>query len=60
MEFEPGIGMDRLKLVPIARSSADQRAGRAGRTQPGVCIRLWDEPGHRARSAQTVPEMRLE
>jgi ATP-dependent helicase HrpB len=58
MEFEPSIGMDRLRLVPIARASADQRAGRAGRTQPGVCIRLWDEPSHRGRPEQTVPEIR--
>ncbi len=58
MEFEPAVGMDRLKLVPISRASADQRAGRAGRTAPGVCIRLWDEPGHRSRPEQTVPEIR--
>src|SRR5437763_4778004 len=58
MEFEPSVGMDRLRLVPISRASADQRAGRAGRTRPGVCVRLWDEPGHRARPEQTVPEIR--
>lgn len=58
MEFEPSVGMDRLRLVPIARASADQRAGRAGRTAPGVCVRLWDEPGHRARPEQTSPEIR--
>ncbi|MCE9566077.1 MAG: ATP-dependent helicase HrpB [Planctomycetes bacterium] len=58
MEFEPGIGMDRLKLGPISRASADQRAGRAGRTQPGVCVRLWDEPSHRGRPEQTIPEIR--
>ena len=58
MEFEPSVGMDRLRLVPISRASADQRAGRAGRTQPGICIRLWDEPGHRSRSEQTEPEIR--
>jgi ATP-dependent helicase HrpB len=58
MEFEPAVGMDRLKLVPISRASADQRAGRAGRTQPGVCVRLWDEPGHRARPEQALPEIR--
>jgi ATP-dependent helicase HrpB len=58
MEFEPSVGMDRLRLVPISRASADQRAGRAGRTQPGVCVRLWDEPSHRARPEQTVPEIR--
>lgn len=58
MEFEPSVGMDRLLLVPISRASADQRAGRAGRTQPGVCIRLWDEPSHRGRPEQTVPEIK--
>ncbi len=57
LEFEPSIGMDRLRLVPISRASADQRAGRAGRTRPGVCIRLWDEPSHRGRPEQTVPEI---
>src|SRR5438477_4164402 len=58
MEFEPSVGMDRLRLVPISRASADQRAGRAGRTQPGVCVRLWDEPAHRSRPEQTEPEIR--
>jgi ATP-dependent helicase HrpB len=58
LEYEPAVGMDRLRLVPISRASADQRAGRAGRTQPGVCVRLWDEPGHRARPEQTLPEIR--
>ena len=58
MEFDPSVGMDRLRLVPISRASADQRAGRAGRTQPGVCVRLWDEPGHRGRPEQTEPEIR--
>jgi ATP-dependent helicase HrpB len=56
--FEPAVGMDRLRLVPISRASADQRAGRAGRTRPGVCLRLWDEPGHRSRPEQTEPEIR--
>ncbi|MFO0824133.1 MAG: ATP-dependent helicase C-terminal domain-containing protein [Gemmataceae bacterium] len=58
LEFSPDVGMDRLKLGPISRASADQRTGRAGRTQPGVCIRLWDEPSHRGRPEQTVPEIR--
>ncbi len=58
MEFEQSVGMDRLRLVPISRASADQRAGRAGRNQPGICIRLWDEPGHRSRPEQTEPEIR--
>lgn len=57
MEFEAAIGMDRLRLVPISRASADQRAGRAGRMQPGICVRLWDEAGHRSRPEQTLPEI---
>ncbi len=58
MEFDPATGLDRLRLVPISKESADQRAGRAGRTAPGVCVRLWDETGHRGRAEQTVPEIR--
>ncbi|HJZ58520.1 MAG TPA: ATP-dependent helicase HrpB [Gemmataceae bacterium] len=58
LEFEPSVGMDRLRLVPISRASADQRAGRAGRMRPGVCLRLWDEIGHRSRPEQTEPEIR--
>src|SRR5207237_6121376 len=56
--FDPAVGLDRLKLTPISRASADQRAGRAGRTRPGVCVRLWAEPSHRDRPEQTEPEMR--
>jgi ATP-dependent helicase HrpB len=58
MEFDASVGLDRLRLGPISRASADQRAGRAGRTRPGVCVRLWDEVGHRARPEQTEPEIR--
>src|SRR5262249_18415108 len=48
---------DRLELTPISRASADQRAGRAGRTQPGVCLRLWPEAAHRSRSEFELPEI---
>ncbi|MGL6096375.1 MAG: ATP-dependent helicase HrpB, partial [Fimbriiglobus sp.] len=58
MEFDASVGMDRLRLAAVSRASADQRAGRAGRTRPGVCVRLWDEPGHRSRAEQTEPEIR--
>ena len=58
LEFDASVGMDRLRLAPISRAAADQRAGRAGRTQAGVCVRLWDEPGHRARAAHAEPEIR--
>lgn len=56
--FDPTVGLDRLQLGPISKASADQRAGRAGRTQPGVCVRLWSEIAHRARPEQTEPEIR--
>lgn len=58
MVFDPGLGLDRLRLQPISRASAEQRAGRAGRTQPGVCIRLWSAGAHLARPEQTEPEIR--
>jgi len=41
--FEPGVGVTRLVTVRAPLSSVDQRRGRAGRTEPGVCYRLWDE-----------------
>jgi ATP-dependent helicase HrpB len=56
--FDPPVGMDRLDLVPIARDAAEQRAGRAGRTRPGVCVRLWSEASHRQRAERTEPEIR--
>lgn len=57
LRFDPAVGLDRLIVVPIAKSAADQRAGRAGRTQPGVCIRLWREGDHRGRAEHTTPEL---
>jgi ATP-dependent helicase HrpB len=56
--FDPHVGLDRLQLSPISRASAEQRAGRAGRTQPGVCVRLWSAGAHRGRPEQTEPEIR--
>jgi ATP-dependent helicase HrpB len=55
--FDPHVGMDRLQLAPISQASADQRAGRAGRTQPGVCLRLWAQRTHRQRPASDEPEI---
>jgi ATP-dependent helicase HrpB len=40
---EPDVGVTRLETVKVSRAAADQRRGRAGRTEPGVCIRLWPE-----------------
>jgi ATP-dependent helicase HrpB len=58
LHFDPRLGLDRLQLVPIAQMSADQRAGRAGRQQAGVCVRLWSEAAHRQRPRATQPEIR--
>jgi ATP-dependent helicase HrpB len=58
LRFDPDAGLDRLVLEPISQASADQRAGRAGRTGPGSCLRLWDAASHRSRPAQTEPEIR--
>lgn len=57
LKFDATVGLDRLELQPISRASAEQRAGRAGRQQPGRCVRLWSEASHRARSEQTTPEI---
>jgi ATP-dependent RNA helicase HrpB len=58
LTFDPAIGLDRLDLAPISKSSADQRAGRAGRERPGVCVRLWSEGQHLGRAEQIEPEIR--
>lgn len=55
--FSPRTGMNRLVTVRAARDSADQRRGRAGRTAPGVCYRLWSEAEDRALPARTPPEI---
>ena len=58
LRFHPGIGLDRLVLENISAASATQRAGRAGRVGPGVCIRLWSEISDRARIPFLEPEIR--
>jgi len=50
-------GIQTLGLEKISRASADQRAGRAGRTAPGTCWRLWTESGHLDRPAKNTPEI---
>ena len=55
--YEPDTGMTRLETVRVSRASADQRRGRAGRTEPGVCWRLWTEPQTAALAAFDRPEM---
>jgi ATP-dependent helicase HrpB len=56
--FEPDVGVTRLETVRVSRAAADQRRGRAGRTQPGVCYRLWDEPQTQSLLAFAEPEIR--
>jgi ATP-dependent helicase HrpB len=55
--FDPATGMSRLETQRISRASAEQRAGRAGRTAPGVCWRLWSESAERALAPQAQPEI---
>jgi ATP-dependent helicase HrpB len=55
--YDPNRGIDTLLIERISRASADQRAGRAGRTAPGTCHRLWTEREHVARPMQELPEI---
>jgi ATP-dependent helicase HrpB len=56
-KYEPATGLTRLETVRVSRASAEQRAGRAGRTQPGVVIRLWRAEQTAALPAFTPPEI---
>ncbi len=55
--YEPDVGVTRLETVRVSRAAADQRRGRAGRTEPGVCYRLWDEPQTAALEPFAKPEI---
>jgi ATP-dependent helicase HrpB len=55
--FDPRRGMGGLTTVRVSRASADQRRGRAGRTAPGRCYRLWSELEHERLREQTTPEI---
>src|SRR5262245_54342172 len=55
--YEPDVGITRLETVRVSRAAADQRRGRAGRMEPGVCYRLWDEPQTASLEAYTRPEI---
>jgi ATP-dependent helicase HrpB len=55
--YEPDIGLTRLETVRASRAAVDQRRGRAGRTEPGVCYRLWDQPQTASLAAFTSPEI---
>ncbi len=56
-DYDVRRGINTLTIQKISQASADQRSGRAGRTAPGTCIRLWSEEDHAKRPAQTPPEI---
>ena len=56
--YDPQRGINTLLVDKISRASADQRAGRAGRTAPGVCLRLWSQEEHGHRPQQELPEIK--
>ena len=55
--FEPGSGLTRLETVRVSQAGADQRRGRAGRTAPGICYRLWEEAATGALEPFQRPEI---
>ena len=55
--YNPSSGIETLTPVPISKASAIQRAGRAGRTKPGKCFRLYTEASYHALAQTTVPEI---
>ena len=55
--FEPATGITRLETVKVSRAAADQRAGRAGRTAPGIALRLWHEGQTAALAPFSPPEI---
>jgi ATP-dependent RNA helicase HrpB len=57
LRFDPATGLDRLELGRVSRASADQRAGRAGRQAPGICLRLWPTYEHPTLPERETPEI---
>lgn len=55
--YDPATGMTGLATERVSRAAADQRRGRAGRVEPGICYRLWDEAGDRALMPFARPEI---
>ncbi|MBN2507840.1 MAG: ATP-dependent helicase HrpB [Verrucomicrobia bacterium] len=56
--YDPHRGINTLLIEKISRASADQRAGRAGRTAPGRCVRLWSPEDHWQRPDHELPEIK--
>ena len=55
--FDPRIGLSRLETIRVTQDSAEQRRGRAGRTEPGVCYRMWTAAEHQSLAARRPPEI---
>lgn len=55
--FDPRTGLTRLETIRVTKDSADQRRGRAGRLEPGLCYRLWTEAVHRTLAPRRPPEI---
>jgi ATP-dependent helicase HrpB len=55
--YEPDVGLTRLETVRVSRAAADQRRGRAGRTEPGIAYRLWGEPQTASLEPYARPEI---
>ena len=55
--YDPATGLTRLETVRVSQAAADQRRGRAGRTTPGVCYRLWPEAATKGLAQRTTPEI---
>ena len=55
--FDPRSGMSRLATLTVSQQSAEQRRGRAGRLEPGICVRFWSEAEQRTFSSRTAPEI---
>ena len=55
--FNPKTGIETLTTTPVSKASATQRAGRAGRTKPGKCYRLYMQPAYESLTEATVPEI---
>ena len=56
--YDAGRGINSILVEQISRASAEQRMGRAGRTGPGTCLRLWSEAEHAARGERDEPEVK--
>ena len=56
--YDPNRGINTLLVERVSRASSEQRAGRAGRTAAGHCVRLWSESEHAERPAQELPEIK--